>query len=173
MNGGEHHHVPEQGHHQAPGGSGWPPAANLSGSPTSFPAGEEIRGNRSYRGPRHPGKSELEACGAISAALPSSSAVGKRSASEPSLSAPSSLPTPLVSSRPFPRKGSQGRGVTMQDLSPPPSPYSQPNAKGLTTEGGWGRAVGSNRTVLSALKGPPDQRFISGNFYLTFLQHLS
>lgn len=102
MNGGEHHHVLEQGHHQVPGGSRWPPAANLSGSLTSFPAGEEIRGNRSYRGPRHPGKSEYEARGAISAALPSSSAVGKRSASEPSLTAPSSLRTPLLSSRPFP-----------------------------------------------------------------------
>lgn len=149
MNGGEHHHIPEQGHHQAPGGSGWPPAANLSGSPTSFPAAEEIRGNRSYRGPRHPGKSELEACGAISAALPSSSAVGKRSASEPSLSAPSSLPTPLVSSRPFPRKGSQGRGVTMQDLSPPKS-LQPTECQGLDYRGGLGAGGGKqSHSVIS------------------------
>ena len=62
----------------------------------------------------------------------------------------------------------------MQDLTRLKSlHYSQPNAKGLTTEGGWGRGVGSNCTMLlSALKGPPDQRFISGNFYLKFLQHL-
>ena len=152
------------------GGSGWPPAASLSGSLTSFPAGEEIRGSRSYRGPETSWK---EWVGGARGHL-GGSALLQRCWEEIRIRTLPHRPLQPPDSRPFfsplSLEGEPGRGVTIRDISPhqvltlEPTQCQGLNQRGgLRGAGGWA-AEGSSCTVLSALKGPPDQRFVSGNF---------